>query len=394
MVDRGLWATSLPDCSFRGAPFHFSEDAGDGGRRAMVHKFPGAETWLVEDLGKIEATFSIDGYVTSMAAAAALFSAATTRGPGLLVTPLSGAVMAVCQRINRAHRADELGRIAVRLELVAAPDGVGLVTLHVPTVLANLCAAAFASLRSTLFAALDLDPLVPMIEDFATTAVLDMIDRSTTVFDTVPLPARLRSETGEAIDQARRAAADPRSVRRAFGAVTGVLAAMIDSLDPDQQIAALRTLATPLDDPEEPYARSRRRARAFRRVTYAAVEAAAAAVIMRAEAVADWGSRAEALAAKARIRALFDAVMVRGGEVLAEADYAALKSVRDTAVTYLTDRLTTLKPVLRVLLDDDLPVVTAAYAVYGSLGRVDDLLQRNAIGTPLMMPPLIDILAP
>ena len=60
MVDRGLWATSLPDCSFRGAPFHFSEDAGDGGRRAMVHKVPGAETWLVEDLGSTNGTF-VDG---------------------------------------------------------------------------------------------------------------------------------------------------------------------------------------------------------------------------------------------------------------------------------------------------------------------------------------------
>lgn len=130
------WRAAIQQGSFRGAAFRTEGEERSGGRRVVSHEFPGRDDPVTEDLGARAKTFSIDCHVIGadfLAQRDALLTALEAAGPGLLVHPQYGRMLAVVFDYSCSHSTDEGGiaRFSISFgeagQAVAAPaaDPVG-----------------------------------------------------------------------------------------------------------------------------------------------------------------------------------------------------------------------------------------------------------------------------
>lgn len=100
----------LIGASFRGVPFLVESSDRSGGRRAVVHEYPGRNEPAIDDLGRAATRYALEGYVVGddyLAARDALLEALEEPGPGELVHPYYGVVRAVCLALTvRESRLD------------------------------------------------------------------------------------------------------------------------------------------------------------------------------------------------------------------------------------------------------------------------------------------------
>ncbi len=124
------WREQYQKGSFRGATFRTESEERSGGRRVVSHEFPGRDDPVTEDLGARAKTFSIDCHVIGpefMAGRDALLTALEAAGPGLLVHPQYGRMMAVVFDYSCTHTTEEGGiaRFSITFgeagQVVAAP---------------------------------------------------------------------------------------------------------------------------------------------------------------------------------------------------------------------------------------------------------------------------------
>lgn len=114
--------------SFKGVSFHSREVDIEGGRRGAEGEFPFGENTAYADLGRkirvyhLEATFREDSHVGD---SQALFNACESPGPGMLVHPTRGAMMAACRSVKLKDNAEEPGETIAELEFVEANEGAG-----------------------------------------------------------------------------------------------------------------------------------------------------------------------------------------------------------------------------------------------------------------------------
>jgi prophage DNA circulation protein len=124
------WRDQIQQGSFRDAAFRTEAEERTGGRRVVSHEFPGRDDPVVEDLGRRAKTFSIDCHVIGaefVTARDALIAALEAPGPGLLVHPQYGRMMAVVFDYSCFTSTDEGGIARFRItfgeagQAVAAP---------------------------------------------------------------------------------------------------------------------------------------------------------------------------------------------------------------------------------------------------------------------------------
>lgn len=112
--------------SFRQVPFFIESGEQSGGRRAVVHEFPGRDKPYVDDsLGARARTFRVEGYVLGddfIAQRNALVAACEAKGPGVLLHPFyTDARTVVCLSYS-VREAPLEGRIAqFSMEFAEAP---------------------------------------------------------------------------------------------------------------------------------------------------------------------------------------------------------------------------------------------------------------------------------
>jgi prophage DNA circulation protein len=113
--------------SFKGVPFYCKEAAIEGGRRGAEGEFPFGEETAYADLGRkirvyhLTAAFREDNHVGD---SQALFNVCESPGPGMLVHPTRGAVMAACRSIKVKDDIEEsAGETIAELEFVEANEG-------------------------------------------------------------------------------------------------------------------------------------------------------------------------------------------------------------------------------------------------------------------------------
>lgn len=130
------WRDQYQQGSFRGAAFRTEAEERLGGRRVVSHEFPGRDDPVTEDLGARAKQFSIDCHVIGadfLVQRDALLTALEAAGPGLLVHPQYGRMMAVVFDYSCSHTTEEGGIARFRItfgeagQAVAAPaaDAVG-----------------------------------------------------------------------------------------------------------------------------------------------------------------------------------------------------------------------------------------------------------------------------
>lgn len=113
--------------SFKGVPFYCVEAGAEGGRRGAEGEFPFGEHTAYADLGRkirvyrLTAKFREDNHIGD---SRALFIACETPGPGILVHPTHGVVMAACRSIKLTDNLEEqAGETSAELEFVEANIG-------------------------------------------------------------------------------------------------------------------------------------------------------------------------------------------------------------------------------------------------------------------------------
>ena len=87
----------LLPCSFKGVPFYFKRHDVEGGRKTVIQEFPDSDRRYIQDLGKLNKSFSITGFTTGqdlfyLIERDALIFVLESSGPGILTHPYFGAI--------------------------------------------------------------------------------------------------------------------------------------------------------------------------------------------------------------------------------------------------------------------------------------------------------------
>ncbi len=118
------WTKTLQDASFKGFFFRVDrEGLDDGGRYVALHPFVKAEAHATEDLGRKARRYDVAAYVVGNLADARaqdLVEICSSPGAGLLVLPMTGAVMARCIGCATNNEKDKLGYVGFSLQFIEA----------------------------------------------------------------------------------------------------------------------------------------------------------------------------------------------------------------------------------------------------------------------------------
>lgn len=113
------WMADLWPTSFKGVHFWAERDKHSFGKRLVVHEFPGRDDPFIVDLGAKAQTFDFTAYFigdTSDREADALVQAFLSGGPGPLVLPAQGPVMARAHTAQRDREKDKEGYFAFSMQ--------------------------------------------------------------------------------------------------------------------------------------------------------------------------------------------------------------------------------------------------------------------------------------
>ncbi|MBD9445757.1 MULTISPECIES: DNA circularization N-terminal domain-containing protein [unclassified Rhizobium] len=100
------WTKTLRRASYRGVEFWVDYEDLSGGKRLAIHQYAGGRQTLVEELGLATTAYGLTIYFVSDVAdaEAKLFSAAMlSDGPGYLILPIDGGMMATAQDFRRSR---------------------------------------------------------------------------------------------------------------------------------------------------------------------------------------------------------------------------------------------------------------------------------------------------
>lgn len=108
------WPKTLRRASYRGVPFWVEFDELSGGKRLALHEYAGGRQTVVEELGLMTSAFDVTMYVVSDEAdteAKSLTTAFLADGPGYLILPIDGGMMATAHSFRRAREKNRNGYI-------------------------------------------------------------------------------------------------------------------------------------------------------------------------------------------------------------------------------------------------------------------------------------------
>ena len=94
-IATGTWKDKIQPASFKGVPFGVSSDKGDFGRRIVRHDFINSRDPYIEDIGLAAREFTIDAYILGddyMTIRDRLIAKCEESGPGVLVHPWYGKI--------------------------------------------------------------------------------------------------------------------------------------------------------------------------------------------------------------------------------------------------------------------------------------------------------------
>lgn len=422
------WTKTLWQASYMGIPFFFENDDETFGRAIKAHEFPGADDPYIEDLGRKTKYFEGAAYVTGDDAdlqAIALGAAFDSLGPGTLVIPVIGPVSVHCEDAKRHADKDKLGYLAFSVKFVR--DGAASALVSVPMLGQGVFDAAdgMASALANLFpTALSL--ATPA--DYVIAAAVDMVQ---TVAGSIELVRQAVSVDPDISAQVAAANAaiveaaallissdpvDPDAVIQllasapaldaTFADPTATLAAVVvatirllgDGMatNPDAGAAALLGLALDYPAPAVPVAGSPN-------ALAAAQNAAAIINLARLAALTAWcealerqpyAGRPDGIAARALAAEYLGDELLNLGNAATVDVFTSVQDLQGAVVQYLTQLIATLAPVVTVTAPQSMPALWWAWRLYQDPTRAADLVGRNDIRMPLLMPLEFSALAP
>lgn len=419
------WLATLFPASYKGVPFWVEKDEEGGGRRLVVHQFPMRDDPFVEDLGEDERTYDVTAYVASDAAdreAASVLGVCTARGAGTLVLPMQGPVTVQCKSGKRSREKDRHGYVALELKFIRDGAASAVVTVAslaqaVFDAAGSVSAAAGAALAATVatralpdvvanaatdaaqLAVLDLEgvragtPVDPAASGKVRDALSGLLDAATLAFARRPGDAEgfIASPAGQAAGTLSDA---PETVSGWGAGLVEAARALGDGIASTLALPAFANLVGPPAGPPANAVTETRRRVAENEVAIARTARLAALAAMAEAAVRrDYGSRQEAIAARATLAELFwreQAAMT--GAALAPL-YLAVETLRGLAVAQLSRRIIDLAPILDVEARISMPSLWWAWRLHADPKRATELVARNGVVAPALMPLRFEALA-
>jgi prophage DNA circulation protein len=142
------WQKTLRPASYRGVSFFVDYDDLSGGKRLALHEYAGGRQTVVEELGLRTSAFDVTLYHlgdVADAQALALRAAMQADGPGFLVLPMDGGMLATAEDFRRSRGKDRNGYVGFDVTFIPSSNDVGTVLSIgdvTATVAAGLPAAA------------------------------------------------------------------------------------------------------------------------------------------------------------------------------------------------------------------------------------------------------------
>lgn len=430
-----LLSQGLLPASFRGAPFAVSANETSGGRRIVLHQYPGKDDPYAEDMGREARRFRFRGFIVDgdvvfqggpiQLQRALLIAALEKKGSGTLTHPTLGVLNVSLQRFSVGEDLGAGRMSSVDVEFVESGkrsfptlltsssglisaatltkvglvvDGLRLVALAVAAgdrrsdmiVTLRIWSARVVELGTDATALHRLSAQLPgNFGRFAGGGNVGVNGRGASVYSTATTIANLT-----AIASARRAAIEKAAQAAQIAAAAadlGYATAFADAL-----LALVQALADACADPADAirlleqligFASDRpQTATAVGRATAGMIRRAAAASMTIAAGDYQPSSSDDAAAMIGRLGGLLDVEATRAADAGDDASYKALRAARAAIVADLRTRGATIERVTVLRVPRALPAIVLAQRFYRDGARASQLVSQAAPVHPLFMP--------
>lgn len=396
------WLKTLFKASYKGVPFWVETDEESGGRRVVQHQFPMRDLPFLEDLGEDLRNFNVSAYVASDRAddeAASLVAICATRGAGTLVLPLHGSLNVRCLSFDRERSKDRHGYLAFKLRFTREGAATSIVSVASLANLVFVNADALAVVASAAFAgAMKVDQQPDYVAEAGVSAFRDAVSILEAVRTADPvLPAASaaqRDEIQALYDDADDLLAEPATAETAAQRLIASARALGDGMAP---VAAARSFEQTLGGsgavPQIAHLTPGSKQAVLNQAAAARLaRIAAMAVYCEAVVRIELKDRPSAITLRANVAEHIEAELVE----LSAADidlFHALELLRDALIEYLSRSILDLAPVVRVEVNARLPSLYWGWRLYKDPNRSTQLVQRNRVVFPSLMPTDFEALA-
>jgi|GEM_PF-2119960 len=371
--------------SYAGVPFFVEETASSGGREVVTKPLPFSDSHVNEDVGKKVLSISCNIYLTGADCETKrerLEEALNKEGAFELVHPHYGRMNARCTAYSLSFKKTEQEFISGELTFVPEQN----VEKQAQSV-ADLRGSAIGKSDSTLSSSKSMF-----------TEVFSIAGKAKSVVDSVA------ASTTKMLDNIENARGSIRSVSAFVNTLSrireNIRLIMMSPADFANRIQNLLTLTkeTVSDDDANGYVNeslivmqlimAKRRGSAYSSADELSSEvdrlALMSAAAMAARSVVDCSFKSveEAREMQDSLSSVFDDAAEQAGSV---EDYATLMDLQATALKYLRDEMSQLAVVVELPLNGTRDILSVCFDCYGSLDRVDEILERNDVGDPLVM---------
>lgn len=371
-------------CSYGGVPFFVEESASSGGREVVTKPLPFSDKHVNEDLGKKVLSITCNIYLTGADCESkreSLEEAFNKEGAFEFVHPHYGKFNARCTAYSLSFKKSEQEFISGEATFVPEQDvkkqarsvtDLRGVSIEKANASLDSSKSAFAEKFSILGKA---KAVVDSIASF-TSKVLDDIENARSSIRSVSEFVNTISQIRENIQLALMTPGD-------FANRIQNLLTMVDETfdgPANNYVNESLTMMTSVMEREQVSVNAGADGMTAELDRLALMGSAS----MAARSVMDskFSSADEALEMQTAFTEVFDAA---AGYVENADDYATLMDLQATALKYLRDVMTKLAVIVELPMRGTRDILSTCFDCYGNLDRIDEILERNAIGDPLVI---------
>ena len=371
--------------SYGGVPFFVEESASSGGREIVTKPLPFSNSHVNEDLGKKVLSISCNIYLTGVDCESkreSLEEAFNKEGAFELVHPHYGKFNARCTAYSLSFKKNEQEFISGEVTFVPEQDvkkqarsvedlrGVVLAKVN----------AALDSSKSDFTESFNIlgeaKSVVDAVADF-TSAMLDEIEEARSSIRDVSQFVNTISQIRENVQLALMTPGDFVNRIQNLLTLTAETVAVNDSNGyVNESLTMMKSVMWRERGSSSPAA-DELTAELDRLVLMTSASMASRSVISSKFASAD-----EAIEMQNSLSAVFEEALNFVNNV---DDYATLMDLQATALKYLRDEMTKLAVIVELPLNGTRDILSVCFDCYGNLDRVDEILERNGVGDPLVM---------
>lgn len=375
------WRNAFLPAAYRGAAFKVEIEGGSFGRRLSIAPIAYSDQAVIEDMGGLPDRFQVTAYCAGDIADAqckALLAALKRKGGGVLVLPMIGPKRCRAEQWGFTRFKGRAGYVGIDIDFVV--EGLSAVPF-LPAAAAGLLsdlASAIAPVAAAAFASRVVSASGGAREDIAATAShrAQALSALADLAGTSDVP----SVATTAIAAASTAAANVLSAPKTHATATVTAWRMIGRYFEPAKVFDL--------------ASAELEASMGATVADTLARAGQLAALSLAAVRRDYSARADATEARAVLARRADPVLVESSAAFGSDVFAWVAETSGQAALAISRIAADRAPLVRVESGVSLPSAVAAYALYGDANRADELVARNRVATPALMPSIFEAIAP